>query len=105
MPKTEIKSIFDVLKVIGQREKGIVLGFIRQQQKNSCPELIIVACVWFYFQMQKRCYPSIDWEKIRHYYIPVEKEDYKLATLADLYEMLPITQATVYCNTRRKVEW
>jgi translation initiation factor 4A len=42
---------------------------------------------------------------IRQYYVAVEKEEYKLATLCDLYESITITQAIIYCNTRRKVDW
>jgi translation initiation factor 4A len=39
------------------------------------------------------------------FYIAVEREDWKLETLCDLYETLTITQAIIYCNTRRKVDW
>ena len=35
----------------------------------------------------------------------VEKEEWKLDTLCDLYETLTITQAVIFCNLRRKVEW
>jgi translation initiation factor 4A len=35
----------------------------------------------------------------------VEREDWKLDTLCDLYETLTITQAVIFCNTRRKVDW
>jgi len=42
---------------------------------------------------------------IRQYYVAVEKEEYKLATLCDLYESITITQAIIYCNARRKVDW
>lgn len=42
---------------------------------------------------------------IKQYYVAVEKEDFKLATLTDLYASLTITQAIIYCNTRRKVNW
>merc|ERR1712080_549717 len=42
---------------------------------------------------------------IKQYYIAVEKEDYKLKTLINLYEEITITQAIIYCNTRRKVMW
>jgi translation initiation factor 4A len=42
---------------------------------------------------------------IKQFYIPVEKEEWKLDTLCDLYETLTITQAIIYCNTRRKVDW
>merc|ERR1711907_341538 len=44
-------------------------------------------------------------EGIRQFYIAIEKEDWKLDTLCDLYETLTITQAIIYCNTRRKVDW
>jgi len=42
---------------------------------------------------------------IKQFYVMVEKEDWKLDTLCDLYETLTITQAIIYCNTRRKVDW
>ena len=42
---------------------------------------------------------------IKQFYVAVEKEDWKLETLCDLYETLTITQAIIYCNTRRKVDW
>jgi translation initiation factor 4A len=41
----------------------------------------------------------------KQFYIAVEREDWKLETLCDLYETLTITQAIIYCNTRRKVDW
>jgi len=42
---------------------------------------------------------------IKQFYISVDKEDWKLDTLCDLYETLTITQAIIYCNTRRRVDW
>jgi superfamily II DNA/RNA helicase len=42
---------------------------------------------------------------IRQFYVNVEKEDWKFDTLCDLYETLTITQAIIYSNTRRKVDW
>jgi len=42
---------------------------------------------------------------IKQFYISVDKEEWKLDTLCDLYETLTITQAIIYCNTRRKVDW
>ncbi|KAI7818551.1 P-loop containing nucleoside triphosphate hydrolase protein [Gamsiella multidivaricata] len=44
-------------------------------------------------------------EGIKQFYINIEKEDWKLDTLSDLYETLTITQAVIFCNTRRKVDW
>ncbi len=42
-------------------------------------------------------------EGIKQFYVNVEKEDWKLETLCDLYETLAITQSIIFANTRRKV--
>jgi translation initiation factor 4A len=47
--------------------------------------------------------PSI--EGIKQFYIAVEREEWKLDTLCDLYETVTSTQSIIYVNTRRKVEW
>jgi len=43
-------------------------------------------------------------EGIKQFYVSVEREQWKFETLCDLYETLTITQAIIYCNTRRKVD-
>jgi len=44
-------------------------------------------------------------EGIRQFYVNVEREEWKLETLCDLYETLSITQSVIFANTRRKVDW
>jgi translation initiation factor 4A len=44
-------------------------------------------------------------EGIKQFYVAVEKEEWKLDTLCDLYDTVTITQAVIFCNTRRKVDW
>lgn len=44
-------------------------------------------------------------EGIKQFYISVDREEWKLDTLCDLYDTLNITQAVIFCNTRRKVDW
>jgi len=44
-------------------------------------------------------------EGIKQFYVAVEREEWKLDTLCDLYDTLNITQAVIFCNTRRKVDW
>uniref|UniRef100_A0A8C5VKK4 RNA helicase n=1 Tax=Microcebus murinus TaxID=30608 RepID=A0A8C5VKK4_MICMU len=39
------------------------------------------------------------------FYINVEREEWKLDSLCGLYETLTITQAVIFINTRRKVDW
>ncbi|KAE9400246.1 P-loop containing nucleoside triphosphate hydrolase protein [Gymnopus androsaceus JB14] len=43
--------------------------------------------------------------RIKQSFVAVEKEDWKFDTLCDLYDTLTITQAVIFCNTRRKVDW
>lgn len=42
-------------------------------------------------------------EGIKQFFVAVEKEEWKFDTLCDLYDTLTITQAVIFCNTRRKV--
>jgi ATP-dependent RNA helicase len=44
-------------------------------------------------------------EGIKQFFVAVEKEEWKFDTLCDLYDTLTITQAVIFCNTRKKVEW
>jgi translation initiation factor 4A len=44
-------------------------------------------------------------EGIKQFFINVEREDWKLDTLCDLYENLTITQAIIFVNTIRKADW
>ncbi|KAK1937551.1 putative eukaryotic translation initiation factor 4A [Babesia divergens] len=43
-------------------------------------------------------------EGIKQFYVMIDKEEEKFDTLCDLYESVTITQAIIYCNTRRKVD-
>jgi translation initiation factor 4A len=42
---------------------------------------------------------------IKQFYIAIEKEEWKLETLMDLYQAITVTQVIIYCNTRKKVEY
>ena len=44
-------------------------------------------------------------EGIKQFYVNIDKEEWKLETLIDLYETLAITQSVIFANTRRKVDW
>mmetsp|Transcript_1947 Transcript_1947/g.3345 ORF Transcript_1947/g.3345 Transcript_1947/m.3345 type:complete len:402 (+) Transcript_1947:122-1327(+) len=44
-------------------------------------------------------------EGIRQFFVAVEREEWKFDTLCDLYDTLTITQAVIFCNTKRKVDW
>jgi len=42
-------------------------------------------------------------EGIRQFFVAVEREEWKFDTLCDLYDTLTITQAVIFCNTKKKV--
>ena len=44
-------------------------------------------------------------EGIKQFFVAVEQEEWKFDTLCDLYDTLTITQAVIFCNTRKKVDW
>ncbi|KDD76349.1 DEAD/DEAH box helicase [Helicosporidium sp. ATCC 50920] len=44
-------------------------------------------------------------EGIKQFFVAVDQEEWKFDTLCDLYDTLTITQAVIFVNTRRKVDW
>lgn len=44
-------------------------------------------------------------EGIKQYYVELEREDWKLAVLLDLYQQVTVNQALIYVNKRQKAEW
>ncbi|KAG5719014.1 ATP-dependent RNA helicase eIF4A [Termitomyces sp. T112] len=51
----------------------------------------------------KKDEPSL--EGIKQYYIAIEREEWKLDTVCDLFDNLAVAQVIIFCNTRRKVDW
>jgi translation initiation factor 4A len=43
-------------------------------------------------------------EGIQQFYVAIDKEEWKLETLCDLFEVLTISQSIIYCNSRRKAD-
>ena len=43
-------------------------------------------------------------EGIRQFYILLDKDEWKFGTLCDLYDAVNVTQAVIFCNTRRRVD-
>ena len=44
-------------------------------------------------------------EGIKQYYLGLEQESWKIATLRDLYQKLSISQSIIFANSRRKAEF
>jgi len=58
----------------------------------------ILFCLFFYSD-------ELTLEGIKQFFVAVEREEWKFETLCDLYDTLTITQAVIFCNTKRKVDW
>jgi len=44
-------------------------------------------------------------EGIKQFYVQLEREDWKLPVLLDLYQQITVNQAIIYVNKRQKAEW
>ena len=44
-------------------------------------------------------------EGIKQYYVSLDREDWKLPVLLDLYQQIAVNQALIYVNKRQKAEW
>jgi translation initiation factor 4A len=44
-------------------------------------------------------------EGIKQYYVLLDREDWKLPVLLDLYQQITVNQALIYVNKRQKAEW
>lgn len=42
---------------------------------------------------------------IKQYYVQLDREDWKLPVLLDLYQQITVNQALIYVNKRQKAEW
>ena len=49
----------------------------------------------------KRELEKIALDNVKNYYVAVEREEYKLATLLDSFESIPLKQTIIFCNFRR----
>lgn len=42
---------------------------------------------------------------IKQFFVLLDREEHKLECLCDMYKRASVTQAIIYCNTRRRVDW
>ena len=64
------------------------------------PEVLKQSCLQVRILVKR---DELTLEGIKQFYVNVEREEWKLDTLCDLYETLAITQSVIFANTRRKV--
>lgn len=61
------------------------------------------SCLWRCTAVVVLCSDELTLEGIKQFFVAVEREEWKFDTLCDLYDTLTITQAVIFCNTKRKV--
>lgn len=47
----------------------------------------------------------ISLDVIKQYYVDIGKEEWKFNCLLDIYDRVTISQAIIFCNSRKKVDW
>jgi len=93
-------QIYDVFRHLNQEIQVILLSATMPQEVLEVTTRFMREPVRILVKKEE-----LTLEGIRQFYISVEREEWKLDTLCDLYETLTITQAVIFCNTRRKVDW
>lgn len=79
------------------------LGWIAWEVQHG-NHMIFSPTIWKWVIMDFVCLSDeLTLEGIKQFFVAVEREEWKFDTLCDLYDTLTITQAVIFCNTKRKV--
>ena len=92
-----------IKNIIDKFEKKIQIGLFSATLTEECLEL-----TKFFMKNPINIFVKKDQltlEGINQYYINVEKEEWKLDVLCDLYETITISQTVIFCSSKRKVIW
>ncbi|EDQ92117.1 uncharacterized protein MONBRDRAFT_17631 [Monosiga brevicollis MX1] len=93
-------QIYDIFRLLPSDIQAVLLSATMPQEVLEVTEKFMRDPIRILVKKEQ-----VTLDGIKQFYVNVEREDWKLDTLCDLYETLTITQACIFCNTRRKVEW
>ena len=93
-------QIYDIFRCMPSNIQVILLSATMPQEVLDVTEYFMPNPVHILVKKEE-----LTLEGIQQFFVLVEKEQWKLDTLFDLYDTLTITQAVIFINTRRKVEW
>ena len=94
------EQIYDIYRYLPAETQVVVVSATLPQEVLSMTEAFMNDPIKV---LVKR--DELTLEGIKQFFVAVEKEEWKFDTLCDLYDTLTITQAVIFCNTRKKVEW
>lgn len=93
-------QIYDVFKTLGKEVQVILLSATMPPDVLEVTKKFMRDPIRILVRKEE-----LSLEGIRQFYVQIEKEEWKFETLCDIYDTLTITQAVIFCNTRRKVDW
>lgn len=93
-------QIHDVFQTLNQDVQVVLLSATMPQEVLEVTQFFMRDPVRILVRKEE-----LTLEGIRQFYVNVEREDWKIGTLCDLYGTLSITQCVIFCNTRRKVDF
>lgn len=93
-------QIYDVFKTLGKEVQVILLSATMPPEVLEVTKKFMRNPIRILVRKEE-----LSLEGIRQFYVQIEKEEWKFETLCDIYDTLTITQAVIFCNTRRKVDW
>lgn len=93
-------QIYDVFKTMPQDVQVVLLSATMPVEVLEVTECFMQNPIQILVKKEE-----LTLEGIRQYYINVGKDDFKFDTLCDLYDQVNVTQAVIFCNTRKKVEY
>lgn len=93
------EQIYNVLKYLPQETQLVLLS-------ATMPAEVLTVATTFLRNPVKILVKKdeLTLEGIKQFYVDVEEEQWKFDCLSDLYDSISVTQAVIFCNTRRKVE-
>lgn len=93
-------QIYDVFKTLGKEVQVILLSATMPPDVLEVTKKFMRNPIRILVRKEE-----LSLEGIKQFYVQIEKEEWKFETLCDIYDTLTITQAVIFCNTRRKVDW
>lgn len=93
-------QMYDIFQMLNSNTQVVLLSATVPSDVLQVTRKFMRDPIWIFVKKKE-----LTLEGIWPFYINVELEEWKFDTLCDLYEALPITQAIIFINTRRKVDW
>ena len=93
-------QVYDLIKYLPEAAQVCLFSATMPQEALEITEKFMRDPVRILIKKEEVTLDGID-----QYFVDVVREEYKLDCLCDLYESLTISQAIIFCRTKRKVDW